>query len=81
MRIISSIFFFIVIALLFFLAYLNSEVVHFDYLVNTTELPLSLLLLFCFLTGVVFTALSVAGIVVSLNRKLDKLNANKSKTP
>ena len=51
--------------------------VHFDYLLNQTELPLSILLLVCFLAGVALATLSYTVVIFSLNRKLDKLTSNK----
>jgi len=77
MRIIGLVFFFLILILLFVLAYLNSEMVHFDYLLNQTELPLSILLLVCFLAGVALATLSYTVVIFSLNRKLDKLTSNK----
>lgn len=77
MRIIALIFFFLVLVLLFTLAYLNSEIVLFDYLLSQAELPLSLLLLICFLVGVVLATLSYSGLIFSLKRKINKLTSSK----
>jgi len=77
MRIIGLIFFFLVLFLLFVLAYLNSEIIHFDYLLSQAELPLSLLLLVCFLAGVALATLSYSGLIFSLKRKINKLTSVK----
>jgi len=71
--------FIIVISVIFslgVLAYLNSNNVQFDYLLAKTELPLSILLLFCFLAGVLVSAFALIGLVLAQKLKINKLTSS-----
>ena len=78
-RIISIILFALTLLSLVFLAYLNSDKVYFDYLIAKTEIPLSILLLFCFLTGVLVSTLAYISLIFFQKRKIDKLTSIKSR--
>lgn len=74
-RIISLIFFIFLLLVLVALAYFNSEPVLFDYLFGKTELPLSILLLLCFILGVIVASSFYATKIYRQKRQLKQLKS------
>lgn len=77
LRIISLLFFLISLIIITALAYLNSELVHFDYLLASTELPLSVLLLISFILGVLVSTISYLGVIYFQKRQLKRYRSLK----
>ncbi|MDH5518088.1 MAG: LapA family protein [Gammaproteobacteria bacterium] len=75
-RIINLFLVILVIVFLGILAYLNSDPVHFDYFLASTELPLSILLLFCFLLGVLLSAFAMAGLIIVQKWKIKNITSS-----
>lgn len=75
-RIISLFIVIFVILSLGVFAYLNSNLVQFDYIIAKTELPLSILLLFCFLLGVLLSAFALVSLIFAQKLKINKLSAS-----
>lgn len=78
-RIISFLLLSLLLLILVFLAYLNSDKVAFDYLISKTEISLSLLLLFCFLSGVILSTLAYLSTIFFQKRKIEQLSSIKSR--
>jgi len=74
-RIISLFVFLAVLLLLLSLAYVNAEPVFIDYLIATTEIPLAILMLICFLAGVLLSTISYLGVIMLLKRRLKRLRS------
>jgi len=78
-KIFSFILFALLLICLVFLAYLNSNPVLFDFLIDKKELPLSILLLLCFLAGVITSTFAYIGLIFLQKRKINKLTAIKTR--
>ena len=67
---------FFVAILIAILAYLNSEPVRFDYLFSEIQLPLSILMMICFVCGALTSWVVYMGIVMRLKKQLARTNKN-----
>jgi uncharacterized integral membrane protein len=77
LRIISLVLLFAGLIVITTLAYLNSDPVHVDYLFNSADLPLAVLLLISFITGVLISSVSYLGVIYFQKRQLKRYRKQK----
>ena len=74
LRTLNVLFVLLIVILVATTAYLNSQTVLFDYLAGNIEIPLSILLVFCFLLGAVIATIASIGIILQQKYRISRLN-------
>lgn len=73
------IFFIIVLAIGLIFTIYNSEDVTFNYVINSTNLPLSLIIILAIIVGVILGLLACSIIILRLQNELAQMKRNKRK--